>query len=851
MTTTACTQPGCTGSHPRRLLRRLRVPRRRSARSAPPPPWPAAPSAPGRVLRQPGCTGTVVDGYCDVCGSPGRDGSPAAQRPTAARPRPSPRRRPAWPSRPRPCRAPPTGSPRPRSARRARRPAAARSPAASARPRPGCAAPASAPGLTSIPPVPAVDAAQGGPQEPDGARGPAHLPVCGSPVGPLPRRPARAHRGLLPELPQPVLVHAQAAGRRRGRRPVRGRRRHRPRRPRLDLRRPRPQRLRPLGRAQGPAELRRPRRPRRGHRRAAVPRPGRAPAHRRDLQLRDARGRRLHRHGVRRRHLAQAAAQGADAGGGRRLRPAARSTRRSPSSSRSCPPSSTCTTSTWSSATSSPTTSSRSGDAVKLIDLGGVRRARRPRLRDLRHDRLPGPGGAASSGPSVASDIYTIGRTLTVLAMEFRGYQSTYVASLPPVDQTPLFQAARLALPAAAQGVRPRPGRPLRLRRRAAGAAARGAARGRGASGARARPSTPRPPCSSTSPTVSDDSLDWQDLPALRTDDSDPQMPWLRTRQHRRPRRSGWPPWRPRPRSAPRCCWPGRAPRSRPGSSTGSTTPCGTLLADDPWEWRAVWMSGLVALARGRTAEAQSAFNAVYGQVPGRAGAQAGPGVRLRDRRRDRRGRVALRRLRPHRRQLHRPGRLRPGPDPLGPRATSTGAVRALDLVPVTSRAFTQARRRRAGLLAESGGGLPSLAAALDEHRQPDHRPGRPVPLPRRGAQLGAAARASRTAPTPRSPSAGRPAAEPALRDGLEAAYRDLAGYAPSREERVAPRRPGQRGAPLDAAMTATTGDGRGRARERRCTCPACSAPVGERRAVLRGLRCRPRLRPSGGRARG
>ncbi len=31
----------------------------------------------------------------------------------------------------------------------------------------------------------------------------------------------------------------------------------------------------------------------------------------------------------------------------------------------------------------------------------------------------------------------------------------------------------------------------------------------------------------------------------------------------------------------------------------------------------------------------------------------------------------------------------------------------------------------------------------------------------------------------------GRPAAEPALRDGLEAAYRDLAGYAPSREERV------------------------------------------------------------------
>jgi serine/threonine-protein kinase PknG len=32
---------------------------------------------------------------------------------------------------------------------------------------------------------------------------------------------------------------------------------------------------------------------------------------------------------------------------------------------------------------------------------------------------------------------------------------------------------------------------------------------------------------------------------------------------------------------------------------------------------------------------------------------------------------------------------------------------------------------------------------------------------------------------------AGRPAAEPELRDGLEAAYRDLAGYATSRDERV------------------------------------------------------------------
>jgi serine/threonine-protein kinase PknG len=72
------------------------------------------------------------------------------------------------------------------------------------------------------------------------------------------------------------------------------------------------------------------------------------------------------------------------------------------------------------------------GDAVKLIDLGGVRRA------DDQESAIYGTVGyqapeVAQVGPSVASDIYTIGRTLLVLMMEFRGYQSKYVASLPPV----------------------------------------------------------------------------------------------------------------------------------------------------------------------------------------------------------------------------------------------------------------------------------------------------------------------------------------------------------------------------------------------------------------------------------
>ena len=102
----------------------------------------------------------------------------------------------------------------------------------------------------------------------------------------------------------------------------------------------------------------------------------------------------------------------------------------------------------------------------------------------------------------------------------------------------------------------------------------------------------------------------------------------------------------------------------------------------------------------------------------------------------------------------------------------------------MTSRAFTQARRRRAGLLAGSGGGLPSLAAALDsiESLTID-----PVDRSRFRVEVLSAALGlveSHGADTT-VVIAGRPAAEPALRDGLEAAYRDLAGYASSREERV------------------------------------------------------------------
>ena len=280
-------------------------------------------SVQGGPCSQPGCTGTIVDGYCDVCGSPAGAPRRGSARPAtagvpltatattaAARPPPGPRA--------------PAGSTPPRSAPGGRWPAAARSPGGCSPARSGSGPRGSGAGLTRVPPAPVIDAVAGDHEEPAGAGGQARLSRTAAlrSAGPGTAQPGRTE-GFCPKCGTRVLLHPEAAARRPGRQPVRGGRLPGPRRARLDLPGQGPERLRPLGGAQGPAEHRRQGRAGGGDRRAAVPGPGRAPADRGDLQLRHPRGRRLHRDGVRRRHVAQADPEEPDAGQRRAVRPAA------------------------------------------------------------------------------------------------------------------------------------------------------------------------------------------------------------------------------------------------------------------------------------------------------------------------------------------------------------------------------------------------------------------------------------------------------------------------------------------------------------------------------------------------
>ncbi|MEE1825793.1 tetratricopeptide repeat protein [Streptomyces sp. BE20] len=81
----------------------------------------------------------------------------------------------------------------------------------------------------------------------------------------------------------------------------------------------------------------------------------------------------------------------------------------------------------------------QSGDTLKIIDMGAVRR-----LDD--DGPIYGTIGyqapeIATDGPSPASDLYTVARTLAVLSFDFQGYSTVHRDTLPGPESVPVFAA--------------------------------------------------------------------------------------------------------------------------------------------------------------------------------------------------------------------------------------------------------------------------------------------------------------------------------------------------------------------------------------------------------------------------
>ena len=423
------------------------------------------------------------------------------------------------------------------------------------------------------------------------------------------------------------------------------------------------------------------------------------------------------------------------------------------------------------------------GDAVKLIDLGGVRRI------DDQDSAIYGTVGyqapeVAEVGPSVASDIYTLGRTLVVLCMEFRGYQDTYLHTLPPPDTTPLFAQHDSLYHLVAKCCAPDPadrfasadelrGQLLGVLREVVADRTTGTAL------------TSAVSVLFEAPSASASVVGWSDLPALRPDTTDSQHAWLASVGAADPAQrlqdlAGAP-------EASAEVLLARAHAALELSDPAAAhAHAAQLLSDDPWDWRALWIEGLASMQQQDWASAQSAFSAVYQQVPGELAPKLALAVAC-----ERGGlpevaeglygtcaatdatyvpaaAFGLSRVREHRGDI-------------------AGAVAALDKVPSTSRGYPESRQLRAEVLL--AGGSSDLAVLDQAMRSIESVAMDGTARQRYTVRILTHALDVVTA----VPAPGRSvttvgsvaATEAGVRSGLEQAYRALAREAPLREDRI------------------------------------------------------------------
>ncbi|MBO9556584.1 serine/threonine-protein kinase [Cellulomonas sp.] len=424
------------------------------------------------------------------------------------------------------------------------------------------------------------------------------------------------------------------------------------------------------------------------------------------------------------------------------------------------------------------------GDAVKLIDLGGVRR-----IDDLDSAIFGTVGYQAPEvpevGTSVASDIYTIGRTLATLVLDFRGNTTTYAASLPDVADTPVFQRYdsfyRLLAKACALDPADRFGTVDELRAQVLGVLREVVATDRG-DGSPALHSAASVLFEVPQSDQATRPLAWDELPALRVDANDPAASWLAGVNVSDP--------------VQRLAVLADAPEDtvevrlrRAGAAIEANRPdvlqdaVGLILADDPWEWRAAWLGGLAQLASGDPVAARASFNAVYGQVPGELAPKLALAAAC-----ELSGEPEIAE------SLYvvcaRSDANYTAPAAFGlarirrARGDVPGALAALDLVTPTRSSYVDARMLRAQLLAESKRDLTALADALRSVQTVTI-----APRDRAVLQVDVLGSALDTVlaqgPSTTVTIDGVPAREPELRDALEGAFRRLADLTEQPDERI------------------------------------------------------------------
>jgi serine/threonine-protein kinase PknG len=263
--------------------------------------------------------------------------------------------------------------------------------------------------------------------------------------------------------------------------------------------------------------------------------------------------------------------------------------------------------------------------SLKLIDLGGVFRmgdASSPVYGTVGYQAPE----IAEAGPTIPSDLFTVARTLALLCFDFQGYQGRYAFTLPPQDAVAVLERFdslhRLLLKATAPDPDDRFQSAEEMGDQLFGVLREVVAVEDGRT----------VPAQSTlftgDPRADPARPDWRRLPALRVATDDPAAGYLATLSAAEP--AGLVE---QLRAAPVRSVEVDLRLVRAltdvGDATAALALCDAIEHEDPWEWRAAWARGVQLLAQSRPADAADAFTAVYGAVPGELAPKLGLGVAL------------------------------------------------------------------------------------------------------------------------------------------------------------------------------------------------------------------------------
>jgi serine/threonine-protein kinase PknG len=261
--------------------------------------------------------------------------------------------------------------------------------------------------------------------------------------------------------------------------------------------------------------------------------------------------------------------------------------------------------------------------SLKLIDLGGVYRIDEPASAVFGTVGYQAPE-IASAGPSVPSDLFTVARTLAVLCFDFRGYQGTYKFTLPAQDLVPLFERFDSLYRFLLKGTAPSPDDRFQSAEEMAdqlyGVLREVVAVEEG------HP-VPGPSKLFTAPLrAGSQRLEWRQLPRPQVAGDDPGAGYLATITATDPRQM-LTQLRAAPEQSVEIQLRLAATMIELADWDGADDQLAAIESQDAWEWRTSWYRGIAELVRERPAEARTLLETVYRALPGELAPKLALGV--------------------------------------------------------------------------------------------------------------------------------------------------------------------------------------------------------------------------------